>query len=475
MRATPAIITSSRCQRLTSFLVLLVTLAGLPQTLLAQMHLAGTIATDLRAGTVHCDVFFSNLPPGKNYTLVLNKAFTVKYFKLAGKLLRYVDTKEVNGNTGYLLYADKEQQQPLVSWEQLEVVYTAAFPTYAPGELTYSDDMGVIAIRDGILRATSQSVFVPALVETSTNAYTDQYTYDLTVKSACPASVYVNGSVPQRGRTVHVVAALPYSFLLYMGDYAITKRQQLYLLNSKLPAPYVTVLAHNIEKIRTLYSQMTGVTYDQNIVLAQIFSIGPPDQYPAWAFTVTPTIVFDLNGLTNKISLPADTLELGLFQMLAHEMGHKYTGGGTVTKNLWHFYSESFAQYLSWQAVAHVRGEADLRKLWERYSFNARQLQRDYVPFYEIEQTTQTITNSSYDYYPLYLVAYAKLFGEDKCNALLRQIAADKTRFPLDNEYLKRCALETGLSEQAWATYSTTFLEAKNCLPALRTLVNAKP
>lgn len=363
----------------------------------------------------------------------------------------------------------------MASWEQLEVVYTAAFPTYAAGELTYADDMGVIAIREGILRATAQSVFVPALVETCTNAYTDQYTYDLTVKSARTASVYVNGSVPQRGRSVYVVSAQPHSFLLYMGQYAIARRQQLYLLNSQLPAPYVTVLAHNIEKIRTLYSQITGVAYEQNVVLAQIFSIGPPDQYPAWAFTVTPTIVFDLNGLTNKISLAADTLELGLFQMLAHEMGHKYTGGGTVTKNLWHFYSESFAQYLSWQAVAHVRGEADLHKLWEKNSFTTRQLQRDYVPFYEIEQTTRTITNSSYDYYPLYLVAFAKLFGEEKCNALLRQIAADKTKYPLDNDYLKRCALETGISEQAWAAYSTNFLEAKNCLPALRALVNAKP
>jgi hypothetical protein len=152
-------------------------------------------------------------------------------------------------------------------------------------------------------------------------------------------------------------------------------------------------------------------------------------------------------------------------------MAHKYFGGFSSTKNLWHFYNESLAQFLSWKAVENIISPEAYKTLLMKYSFNAGQLNRNFVKFSEIEDTKNIITSSSYDYFPLYMVGFEKIFGEEKCFALLRQIVVNKNKVQLDSNYLKRCAMEIGISESDWNNYSRNILESKNCIPKIMELI----
>jgi hypothetical protein len=407
--------------------------------------------------------------------LQLNEGFTVKYFKIDGQPPLDLGIDHSNQTTAYQFYKPNDTVQ-LSSIENLRIVYTGAFPTYQGEEITSSDDMGVIAIKDGILRATVQSVFIPELVDKTTNQYFHSYTYDLTVRSPVPLSVYLNGSAPQRGTQLRFTAAKPYDFLIYAGAYNFVRRNNLYLLNTSLAPQYVDVLAAATNQISGYYAKVMGMPYDGEVVFAQIFSIGPKDLYPKWAFTVTPTIVMDVDELREKIDLKAGKIsDVATFTILAHEMAHKYFMqqlNASGTRNLWRFYHESLAQYLAYKALEDLVSPAAYAERLRQYSFTDEYLKKQFVPFDQLETSDAPLTNASYFYYPLYLVGFEKQFGRAKTNELLRQLVLNKDQFTRDAGYYKTCALRAGITGQQWQQYATDYLESRNCLPQLAGLVH---
>ena len=142
-------------------------------------HLQGTINLDIPKGLISCELKFSNTASNGSYTILLNSGFNLKYFKKGNNLLDNT-TKDNSGKKEYELYSSAEDTVALKSVEGVSIFYTGAFPTYTKDSVT-SDDMGVIAIKNNILRATVQSVFIPELVDRISKKHITSYTYDFVV------------------------------------------------------------------------------------------------------------------------------------------------------------------------------------------------------------------------------------------------------------------------------------------------------
>ena len=134
------------------------------------------------------------------------------------------------------------------------------------------------------------------------------------------------------------------------------------------------------------------------------------------------------------------------------------------TKNLWRFYHESLAQYLSYKAIERLVSKSVYQSLLEKDK-TIHNKRSTYATFDEIENSEEGyLTNASYYYYPFYVIGFEKMFGIDKTFKLLRQLVLDKDQFTFDTEYFTKRALQTGISRQDFAKYEINFLNSKNCL-----------
>ena len=428
-------------------------------------HLQGTMNLDIPKGLITCQFTFSNTSSKSSYTILLNSGFNLKYFKQGDKLLDNT-TKDNSGKKEYELYSSAEDTVALKSVEGVTIFYIGAFPAYTTDSIT-GDDMGAIAIKNNILRATVQSVFIPELVDRITKKHLTSYTYDITVNCSRTETVYLNGSAPQTGKTLHFVNNSPLDFLIYAGKYKVQHQNNLYLLNTNLDKKYVDVLAKATEQISQFYSKNMGIAYDANVVFPQIFSIGPKNQYAKWAFTVTPTIVMDVNELSSKIDLKTQTInDPNTFRIIAHEMAHKYFMqllNAAGTRNLWRFYHETLAEYLAFKAVENILSPTIYKEQLIKYKFTDKNKAASFPTFDEIENSEKDLTNASYNYYPLYLIGFEKMFGIDKTFKLLRQLVLDKDQFTFDAEYFKSTILKIGITQQDFEKYKAAFLNSTNC------------
>lgn len=432
-------------------------------------HLEGTINLDIEKGLVHCVFKFSKIDKKGSFSVLLNRGFNVKYFKLDNQVLDAARISNYN-SIQYDIYKanSTDTDSPLTSVENIIVEYNGAFPVYKTNEKNDGDDMGNIAIKDGIIRATVQSNFIPELIDRVSKKRTTSFTYDITVNSASNSYVYLNGCIPKKGKKVQFNSEKPFDFLIYAGNYKIKHKGNLYLLNSTLEDKYVEVLAENVKKISDYYANSIGIGYDDNVVFPQIFSVGPPNQYRKWAFTVTPTIVMDVNELNTKIDLKSRTItDVNTFKIIAHEMAHKYFMqqlNAIGTKNLWRFYHETLAQYLAFKAVENLISKDAYQKMLNEFTFTAENRKAKFKTFEEIENSETDLTRASYDYYPLYLIGFEKMFGIQKTFKLLNQLVIDNNEFTYDTEYFKTRIIKIGISQTDYEKYEIEYLKSSNCM-----------
>jgi hypothetical protein len=432
-------------------------------------HLEGTINLDIEKGLVQCNFKFSKIDNNASFSVLLNRGLNVKYFKLNNQVLDVARKPNYN-SVEYDIYRanSTDADLPLTSVENIEVEYSGSFPTFKGTERNDGDDMGNIAIKDGIIRATVQSNFIPELRDRITNKRITSFTFNITVNSETKTTVYLNGCIPKSGKNLKFESVKPFDFLIYAGNYQVKHNGNLYLLNSNLEDKYVAVLAENVKKISDYYSKSMGIGYDENVVFPQIFSVGPPNQYRKWAFTVTPTIVMDVNELNTKIDLSSRTItDTNTFRIIAHEMAHKYFMqqlNANGTKNLWRFYHETLAQYLALKAVENLISKDAYQKILNDFTFTKENKEATFKAFEEIDNSDVDLTRASYDYYPLYLIGFEKMFGTEKIYKLLRQLVVDKNEFTFDTEYFKKRALGTGISKAEFAKYAEDYLNSNNCM-----------
>lgn len=429
-----------------------------------QTHISGTLFLNIDEGIIEGKIKMSQFPHDKKLSMLLHKGMNIKFVKENGKII-YNNLKKLDdSNIEYEFYNWVNDNKVLDSLSDIYIEYSGKFPTYKDDEQAASDDMGVVAIKDGILRTTTQCPIIPFFIETKTENFLSKQTYDLQIQSPKDITVYLNGCDIQKGKNLHFVNDLPLDFLMYAGTFNTLEVNKVKLLNTRLTKDDATVIANEIDKIRKFYKQKLGITYENEVVLPQIFSIGPKNQYSGWGFTVSPTIVLDYNEIKSKIQ-NGKLNDNGFIKTIAHEMGHKYFGGTLkVPDNSWHFYHESISQYLAFKYIE-SQSKSDYINYLKNATFNDR-IKSSIIPtYYEINTTEKNITNVSYDYYYLYLLGFEKEFGNEKTFDLLQQMlknAKDYTKY--NSDFFRVIAMKVGVTEEQWEVFSEKYLKSQNCI-----------
>jgi len=427
----------------------------------SQTHISGELHLCITEGIIEGKILMSNLPKNQRFSLMLNKGLNIKFIKENGEVIYHEATAFAWDNIEYELYRSVNDTATMASHTDIFIEYTGKYPTYTDEELASGDDKGVVAIKNGIIRSTSQSPIIPILVMNGKSL--ELQTLDLEVNCSKSSTVFINGNAPQFGKKTKFRNDLPTAFLLYAGDYATQEKENVILLNTNLKEAEITILSNEIDKIRTFYNDKLRIPYDSKVVLPQIFTIGPKDQYSEWAFTVSPTIVLDYNKFAKQIDFQNRTTDNDFSCLIAHEMAHKYFGGIlTVPNNLWHFYIESIAQYLAFKYIEKVKSKEFYQKRMTENIMTEKS--KNFPNFYEIENTNIDITNAAYNYYYFYLIGFEKEFGIEKTYQLLRKMLENCKQNDLGSNYIKNCALEIGIPLEKWTLYDMTYLKSDNCI-----------
>lgn len=431
----------------------------------SQTHISGTLFLDIDNGIIDGKIKMSGFPHSKKMSMILHKGMNIKFVKENEKIIFNNPKELVDGsNIRYEFHRWVNDTKVLDSLSDIYIEYSGKFPTYNNNEETADDDMGVVAIKNGILRTTTQYPIIPFFIESENSNLLSIQTYDLQINAPKDITVYLNGSDIQKGKSLHFTNNFPLDFLMYAGTFSTLEVDKVKLLNTSLTEGDATAISSEINKIRDFYKQKLGIPYNNEVVLPQIFTIGPKNQYSGWGFTVSPTIVLDYNSIQHKIQ-NGKFNDNGFIKTIAHEMGHKYFGGILkVPSNLWHFYNESISQYLSLKYIE-TQSKTDYLSFLENATFNDKSKSLTFPNYYEIEKTDRNITNASYDYYYLFLFGFEKEFGQKKTFELLRQMlknAQDYSKY--NSDFFRFNAMKTGISEKKWSNFNEKYLKSQNCI-----------
>lgn len=431
----------------------------------SQTHISGTLFLDIDNGVIEGKIKMSDFPHNKQLSIILHKGMNIKFIKENGKII-YPNPKELvdDFNIRYNLHSWVNDNKVLPSLSDIYIEYSGKFPTYNNDEEAGDDDMGVVAIKDGILRTTTQYPIIPFFIEKENGKSLSKQTYDLQVLSNQKITVYLNGCDTQKGKKMHFKNNVPLDFLMYAGTFNTLEVDKVKLLNTKLTKDDAIAISNEINSIREFYSQQLGIAYNSEVVLPQIFTIGPKNQYTGWGFTVSPTIVLDYNSIQSKI-INGKLNDNGFIKTIAHEMGHNYFGGILkVPDNLWRFYNESISQYLSFKYME-TKSRPDYLKFLKEATFTDKYKSQKFPNYYEIEKTEKNITNASYDYYYLFLFGFEKEFGKEKMFELLRQMLKNASAYTeYNSDFFRINAMKTGISEQQWTNFNEKYLKSENCI-----------
>lgn len=426
---------------------------------------------DLERGQISCDLSMVGLPAFEDFALGLNRGLNIRDLKLNGISIDYNIDWGFPGRTAFLsdgigIVPDADTLDPS---SVLHLSYTGAFPVYGREEMTAAGDgMGVIAIKNGILRATHQALWYPVLVDRSSNFTMTKFQYDIQVQCKGCSSLYLAGSDPVKGSKARFVSALPSDLMLFAGDFDFFASGNTFFLNSRLSRKQGKIIDAALDSIRRFYSEILDQEFKQPLVLAQIFSIGPKSQYENWAFVVYPFIAAALNDLPKQIDPESGRFsDIQAFRLYSHELAHQFFGLRVKADNsYWGFYSESFAEYLALKAMEHAFDRRTFRDFLEIRYLHPNALSRTYQRLDQIEKDPDNL--HKYAYFPMLLIGLEQQVGWNKMANFLRHLVQTASSTDLDFNFFRQKALESGISLEEWAAYEQTCIQTGNCLPWLK-------
>ncbi len=434
-------------------------------------HLNGNLEIDLDAGLIHCDFQISNFPALDNPALCLNKGFNIKDLRVDGLSKRYnVDwgvafkSPFLREGLGIAPIIDSLKNEQVISLK-----YVGAFPRYQEDEITaQGDGMSVIAIKNEILRASHQSLWYPVLMDRTTNTVLSKFTYDLSIECTACQSIYLGGSDPQEKNKIHLSSSKPNDLILYAGRFDFKSYGNTFFLNTNLDPASMRTVDQALARIRDYYAGLFGIPYEDPIVLAQIFSIGPANQYENWAFVVYPCIVADLNQLSHQIDSTGNNFkDIEAFRLYSHELAHQYFGLQLKSDNeYWAFFSESLAEYLSLKAMEEFFSEANYHDYVIHRYLSGRALERSYVRLDSVQ--LEIDTRRSYRYYPMLMLGLEQCAGKDKTLKFLKYMLHNVQSTDLNYEKFKQEALKSGILESEWEEFESSYVQSDNCLRLVR-------
>ncbi len=425
-------------------------------TAYAQPHIKGTIEIDRKLGILKCAFTLSKIPQIEAYSILLNKGMNITYFKDAsGELIQYdgfYDGKMEGEAIAYRLGSNASSPKKLPS--SFFISYVGAFPVYS-NEYNSYDFKGNIAFNEKTLRAAEQTKWYPVLYDTKNDKLIHSYTYDLQIKNKHSSTVFINGSAPKKGSEVQLTSTKDHPLLLFVGDYEYNSYQGDYILNSDISKETSMLIFKNIEKIKSYYAMRLELDFTDHIYIMNHKSVQKRKEGSSWGFNTYPTFAFtgldfkDLVSENNRFSE-------GTLKFFGHEFGHNYFGNNVMSGPLSWFWSESFAEYLSFGVALDLGSESFLKDVLIYHANVVKE--GTFTPLTKIKNKKEIGENYRYSLGALLLQCFEDRFGKKQMNAILKALLKTAASETLTLNSFKRAAIQSGIDKKAFEKFHTKYI-----------------
>ena len=434
--------------------------------------ISGDIFINTELGLIKCDILVENVPTMKDYCFALHKGMNLQFIKANEKSKSYstdfgihlLNANLYNG-IGYAPNIDSVTEDT-----NFKISYIGAFPVYDDNinNQDHADSQVEIVFKNNVLRAAYNSLWYPLLFDRITKKLVSSYTYELNIRTdRSSQSIYISGCPPQAGSPHYFASNIPRRLFLYVGDYSFSSNDEVHFLNSSLTKEQQKGISETFSEINNYYYSILDVRFPSKLVLGQLFSKGPEDQYDEWAIAEYPVILADLGKLPFYLSSKSNQIEdLKMYKIYAHELAHQYWSGEINTESTcWTFlYSESFAEYFALKTLAAQKSKESYMEFISKAYFHEDALLKKFTPLSQLNDSSFRSVNPYYSYYPMLFIGLEQVVGEQKVLNFFRYILNDKDKQSINYEYLENAALKSGLSIEEWNTFEKEYVSSENCL-----------
>lgn len=394
-----------------------------------QAHIAGNIVIDLNEQAIQAELSISEIQEDlQNPEIVLNDILKVKALYHNGKKAKYSKTnKECKGCETYVF------KNPIVAGDTLSIVYEGTLD--APKK----DSENQIALQENVLRASSETRWLPSLFEgiyqKNTPFLQTQYSYDLNIECEDCGGLLLNSTYekPQID-PINFYSEEPVDQFTFLAGELYRKSQEHaeYINFTEEQAVYTDSI---VGSIFSFYESILGKPLDKKIFIANCPS-------PATVkFNSYPVSIFTESDIADRIGSRSFRKTLS-----EHIAIYYFTEVYNPHNELYYFYANSIPEYLSLKYI---------NDNWYRKSYlkTARGQQADFVDISTVERYDQLSGTFRNRISPLTLVAIEKKVGEEKVYTALKSIFSKGTANPearTNFRVFKNALLEAGVTNQEW-------------------------
>jgi len=397
----------------------------------------GSVDISVKKGTIVCDWVLSNLPHTDNYVIRLNAGMNIHYFKDVKRgtnALSYdVDNRDsiqTDETKSYYVHENRSNPARYLP-EQLEIKYLGMYPVVADSTSGYmsGDWRGNIAFNGYSVRADGmQSNWYPVLYDISTKKRYESVRYDLNINCDDCTVLFVNGSVPVKAKSAHLVSNLPREMAIFCGNFETSENNGIWLLNSGMKKEAQQKLFQVANTYQSYYAEKFDIPFKGNLTFLQAGTVANPKEW-GFLFYANPTTFNVAAGEYSLASFFNSANSVKNKQTMAHELAHYYFG--TLLKpgeEFGHVIEEGFAEYLSFNLTRNVEGEVPYHKLLIN-KFDGLNNLHNYKPFTMIKTEADYGNREYYLYYyaPVLFLAIEKEIGEQAMWKWLKAMVATKS------------------------------------------------
>ena len=428
-------------------------------TLYAQPHIKGRIEIDRALGIIKCTFTLSKIPKIERYSILLNKGMNITYFKDAkGQLIDYngyYDGTMEGEAIAYTLGSSASSPKKIPSTFFID--YVGAFPVYK-NEYNSFDFKGNIAINEKTLRAAEQTKWYPVLYDKKNDKVIHSYTYDLHIKTKDSNTVFINGSAPRNGTEMQLRSTKAHPLLLFMGDYNYISYKGDYILNSDISEETSKFIFKNIEKIKNYYATRLEMAFTDHIYILNHESVNKRKKGSSWGFNTYPTFAFTGLNFKDLVS-EKNRFSEGTLKFFGHEFGHNYFGNNVMSGPLSWFWSESFAEYLSFGVAIDLGSESFLKDVLLYHANVVKE--GTFIPLSKIKMKNEVGEKYRYSLGALLLQCFEDAFGKKHMNAMIKTLLQNAASETLTLYTFKKAALKSGIDTRAYEQFHNRYINSK--------------
>ncbi|MDM1295807.1 hypothetical protein HX021_16075 [Sphingobacterium sp. N143] len=440
-------------------------LLALPFNIILAQSIKGTVEIDMKDGLINCSFQLNDIPPIKNYKILLNKGMNIKNFKDSDQAIVWYDGHydgEMKGEAlAYTLLDNEGKIKQLPS--SFQVDYKGAFPVYFDSAEDYGpfDYKGIIAFNGKTLRAADQSKWYPVLYDVDSDKLVDKYRYEITikVKNADNNSIFINGNAPQKTMAHQFTSAKPSTLLLFVGNYNFVSNEAGYILNLAADQKTVAAIFDNIDLIKAKLAKNLDSKFTDKIYIINHKAVNKRKPGSSWAFNDYPAFAFtDLDPA--KLMDEKGQFTSEYIKFFGHELAHNYFGASMLSGKLSWFWLESFAEYLSFNVTEDAGFKDYLKEVLLR---GAKYVEnQNFIPLTEISEVAQINVSYRYVLAPLMLKCFEDTFGRDKTNHVLKSLLEYAKTQTLTLELFDKAVEASGIGATDFQKFKQQFIADKD-------------